>query len=227
MNLKSILCSALLGASLTATSLFANSVYIANTHNDGVIPDNTTGGSGEFLAITSHNGTFLTFCLERFVNITPEQSYTYTIAPRAYAGGADAHDPVGAGPAGDPISQGTAWLYEQFIKGTLVAPSGSYFDAATRDFNAGQLQKAFWMLEDEMGGTNYYVDLVKGIFGNTGAYLSVAGYSKVQAMNLWRKNTDGSIRDFQSMLIYVPDSGMTAALLGLGLLSLAAFRRKL
>ena len=62
------------------------------------------------------------------------------------------------------------------------------------------------------------------MFGNTGAFETVGADSKVKVMNLWGINDR---KDVQSMLIYVPDSGMTAVLLGLGLLSLAAVRRKL
>ena len=43
-------------------------------------------------------------------------------------------------------------------------------------------------------------------------------------MNIWDARTQA---DVQSQLVFVPDSGMTAALLALGVLSLLAFRRKL
>lgn len=221
MNIKSLIRALVVGASLAATSAFANSVNIVDLSNDG----NTTGGNGdggEFLAITSDNGTFVTFCLEEFVKVHFGPTYTYDISSRAFSGGGDAHDPVGAGPAGDPISVGTAWLYTQFIKGTLVGPngSGSYF--TNHDVNAGLLQQAFWNLEDEFAyKNNPYVKLVTDLFGDAGARATYTG-STVRVINLWGPNHT----DVQSMLIYVPDSGMTATLLALGLVSLAAFRRK-
>ena len=85
----------------------------------------------------------------------------------------------------------------------------------------------FWMLEDEIAydSFNYYIGLVESIFGAN----VKANYSgtQVKVLNIWGKDSRGRIYDVQSQLFYVPDAGMTAALLGFGLLSLAAFRRKL
>lgn len=218
MKLTNLLRVLGLSAALSTSSLFANTVTITDTAFDG------GGDGGEFLAVTSANGTFYTFCLENFVHVGLPGTYTYTVSSRAFSGGPDAHDPVGAGPAGDPISAGTAWLYEQFFKGTLIDSDGVGNYSDNRSINAGLLQKAFWTLEDEYNyGSNYYVTLAVNHFGSYAAAAATAPASaKVKAMNLWGANG----KDVQSQLVYVPDSGMTAALLALGLLSLAAFRRK-
>jgi len=204
---------------LLAASAFANpnTVMMYETDNDGLVDAH----GGEYLAVTSNHGTFLTFCLERFVWIGLNRGYSYDVGPRAFGGNPDHHD----GAAGDPLSQGTAWLYEQFIKGTLVDSDGSGLYADNHDKNAGLLQKAFWTLEDEYDfGPNPYVDLVKSIFGDAGAFSTYTG-AKVQVMNLWA----ASGRDIQSQLIYVPgipDTGATIVLFGLGLLGLTALRAR-
>lgn len=225
MKINVIARSLLVGAALSTGSLFANIVKLADTANDG----NLNGG--EFLATasldnsfatTGDNWSFLTFCLEQTINVSMGVTYTYTIDASAFSGGVDTISPG----AGDPISAGTAWLYEQFYLGTLVAPNGAgtYFDA-NRDFNAGVLQKAFWTLEQESTDAgNLYVAMAVTHFGSAAAaFADASPTSKVKVMNLWT-STGG---DVQSQLVYVPEGGMSVALLGLGLLSLAAFRRKL
>jgi hypothetical protein len=213
MKLKSLI----IGLALTSGSLLANTVTLLDTPYDG----NLSGG--EFKAVTSNHGTFYTFCLERHINVSLNTQYTYTIDTRALSGGNDAHDPVGAGPAGDPLSKGTSWLYTRFALGNLVDSDGvgNYND--NHDYNAGLLQQAFWALEDEVGYenySNYYVNLVQGIFSGAAKDTTVA--TNVKVMNIWGING----QDKQSQLYLVPDSGMTVALLGLGVLSLIAFRRK-
>jgi hypothetical protein len=57
------------------------------------------------------------------------------------------------------------------------------------------------------------------------ARADITASSRVKVLNLWT-NSDYT-GDVQSQLVYVPDSGLTVALLGLGLISLSIFRRKL
>jgi len=226
MKINTLIRAVAFGAALSATSAFANAVYVERTSFNGV-PD---GSGGEFKD-TFNKGkanqySILTFCLEEFVTINTPAGYSYTIDDRALAGGKDLHDPVGAGPAGDPLSKATAWLYEQFAKGTLVDSDGvgSYWTAANHDKNAGILQKAIWTFEDEFDWSknNFYYDLAVAHFGSKDVAFSTYTGTTVKVLNIWGKNG----KDIQSHLIYVPDSGMTVGLLGLGLLSLAAFRRK-
>lgn len=207
MKLNTLLRSAVVGAALAATSLFANTVYVYNTANDGGL------AGGEFGVNSSEFGNFYTFCLEGSVSIALPGTYNYTVG-------------IAALNQNDTLSVGSAWLYEKFFLGTLSgpAPASNYLD--DRDTNAGLLQQAFWYLENEANGANnYYVGLVTSAFGSlAGAKADITTSSKVKVLNLWGL-TDN--KDVQSQLVYVPDSGMTALLLGLGLLSLAAFRRKL
>lgn len=206
MKLNTLIRSAFIGAALTASSLFANTVVIDTTAY-------SYGSGGEFLAQTSNNGDFLTFCLEKDVFFSEGVQYYYDIHENTVLS------------ANDVISKGTAYLFSNFSKGTL----GGYF-GPDRLANAGLLQKAIWMLEGDLtyDNSNPYIALVEGIFGANAT--SNVGSSSVKVMNVWNNynpQTGTYSGDKQSMLIRVPDSGMTALLLGLGLLSLAAFRRKL
>lgn len=208
----------LIGGMLAATSASANTAILYDTLNDGTVDQR----GGEFHAITDAHGSFMTFCLERPVHVGMKTLYTYDVRDRAYGNNKDKHDPTGLD--GDPLSQGTAYLYELFIMGTLVGAdgTGSYWD--NHDANAGLLQQAFWTLEDEANfGWNPYVSLVQSIFGVEGAFETYAG-GAVKVMNLWGPNGE----DIQSQLIYVravPETGATALLVALGLGCMVVARR--
>ena len=98
--------------------------------------------------------TFPSFCIEYSETILINGTYFAKLADVAVGGGRSRFDPVAnalVGNAGeDPLSVGTAYLYRQFLDGTLAGYSG---DAASRD----GLQLAFWRLEGEAGllGGNY------------------------------------------------------------------------
>ncbi len=208
MKLNTLIRGLFLTAALSTASLFANSVSVL-----------LVNGS-EIQATTSGNGTFLTFCLEKSVSIYQYPStYSYTIDPKVQL-------------QNDPISAGTVYLYDAFLNGTLTGPNGSNTyvgaNASERATDSALLQEAFWMLEGEMAvGSNYYLSIVTGMWG-AGAYADAdLSTTQIRVMNIWGADDQGRPTDVQSMLIRVPDAGVTVALLGLGLLSLAAFRRKL
>ncbi len=217
MKLKSILSTALIGAALTASSLLANTVVLTSTGFNG----NPYAGAGEFKAVTSDDGTFLTFCLEHSVTIALGTTYSYSIDDAVLS-------------QNDRISRATAYLYSHFLKGDLSGPTGNgtYLGGSNgaHDIHAGLLQQAFWMLEDEIAydSNNYYIGLVESYFGSAASAKADYNGGGMKALNIWGAlNNRGEPADKQSQLVYVPDSGMTVALLGLGLLGLAALRRKL
>ena len=211
MKIQSLLKALVIGASLSAGSLFANTVTVYHTDNQGGLH------AGEFLA-KSDIGDFLTFCLEKEVKIVTGKEYTYTIESKALGGGKNDQAEVG-----DTISQGTAFLYTAFLNGTLGDSDGvgSYVD--NNDLNAGLLQLAIWALEDEDVAdqtNNFYYNLAQTEFmGN--AHDDYTG-SQVRVMNPWGESGE----DIQSILFSVPDGATTSVLLGLGLVSLAVLRRK-
>lgn len=226
--MKIKILSILAGAGLVVGSLFADSVQMSNTPNDGDL------AGGEFQAVTTKYGTFMTFCLEKNIGISLPGTYQYTVDMRAFSGGADTHD-VSGNPAGDNISTGTAWLYAKFHNNQLGSARNGTTYLADWDYNAGELQKAFWMLEDEMtwNGTNYYIQQVLSHFSSNVNSRAAAqanidrDESAVAVMNLWKYDTQNNKIDVQSQLIYVPEGGVTAIMLGLSLLGLALLRRKL
>jgi hypothetical protein len=124
----------------------------------------------------------------------------------------------------DNVSIGTAWLFSQFLAGTLTLDTGlgTYFDA-NRYNNAGELQQAIWFLEDEAGGQNNgYVALAQTALGNlTLAQVQAdsGGQYGVVALNLF---SDGNLA--QDQLAVVPEP-TTAGCFLLGLGALACFQR--
>lgn len=92
------------------------------------------------------DGTFQTFCVEEHEYIYPYPSEFDVVVNSKVING-------GVGPAGDPISKGTAWLYSQFVKGTLTGYDYTNTGVG-RYTSAIELQNAIWNLEDEGG----YID---------------------------------------------------------------------
>lgn len=195
-------CSVALADSIKVT---ANSPYYSDPNG------------GELNAVTTDFGSFLTFCLEMKTDISPGVWYPYTVGSAAIAGGVGNSTPGEVG--FDTISQGTAWLYLSFLDGTLGSASGvgsTY--GADRIVNAGLLQQAIWGLEDEIaapGGNLYY----------TWA-LAHGGKTNYDGGAVAVINPTLDRQDRQSLLVRVPDGGTTAILLGLGLVGIAAIRRR-
>ncbi len=125
----------------------------------------------------------------------------------------------GVGGSPDPLSFGTAWLYRQFVSGTL---SGYNYALPNRSAQAGLLQNAIWMFEQEIGidATNPYYQLALAN-GQTSAD-APAGYLSIWALNTY--NDAGARR--QDMLWATPDGGTTLMLLGGALMGLGALRRR-
>lgn len=166
---------------------------------------------------------FQTFCLERNEYINLPGTYNYTVTSSANAGG------VGGG-SPDPLSIGTAWLYNQFASGVLA---GYQYDetaaSPTRAAHAKLLQNAIWWLEDELTLTvsqinaNMFIGAVLGQFSSAAIAKgdAVAGAYGIYVLNLTQ---NGSRK--QDQLVKIPDGGLTVALLGLALLGLGAARRR-
>ncbi len=157
-------------------------------------------GGGEFKAVTSGNGTFQTFCIDVGHDFYPGRTYNYTLSQQTFVG------------SGNNISIGTAWLYSQFLNGTL---SGyNYTDGSANTSSATKLQSVFWGLENSSYGSslsyfnnsNPFYSAVVTEFGSLAAAEADAGANNiygVEVMNLYSGN-DPSKNLAQSQLVRVP-----------------------
>jgi hypothetical protein len=188
-------------------------------------------------SVKNQGGTansFQTFCVEENEYIYPNTTSDYTIGTAADNGGLN----IGTGPAGtmnhpDELSMGTAWLYSNFAQALNFGGYASYNYANTsngRYADAGDLQNALWFLENEVATistSNKFYQAVKSFFADdanlTKARANALGAYGVRALNIYNPSSG---EKQQTQLVFVPDAGFTAGLLGLGLSGLFVVSRK-
>lgn len=176
----------------------------------------TTGG-GEFTVTVNNVWSFVTFCLQRTEYMDFSHTFTvdsvnlYTLTDPAANGG----DGLGR----DFISEQTAFLYTRFRKHTL--DGYDYGPGAPHVTSANNLQRAFWMFENElqMDGSNPFVVLANNAV-NSGKW---DGFGNVRVMNLSR-GTGREYTESQDQLTLVPEPA-SMALVALGVGAFAARRR--
>lgn len=182
------------------------------------------------LQATSEGGTrFWTFCLESQVYFQHDRTYNAAVSTSTdTASGAD------------PISNGTAYLYQQFASGQLATLLN---DGFAYDLSGGtRLQKMIWYLENETGGTQDagMWSLLGTTFGSealtdySGASVKVLNLTKYESPGGDQLNSShGLLR--QDQLVYwgspqistnpVPDGGTTLILLASACGGLGIVRR--
>jgi len=188
----------------------------------------STGG-GEFIATPSgfvslHSldglaPKFQTFCVEVNENINFGTSYNVVIGTDAIQGG------VGGG-SPDPLDGSTAWLYCEFIKGTLTGYN--YTPGQGRIDSADALQTAIWLIENEITKSDArWTGLSSSIQTAADGFVTLAAgksSSCTYVMNLWEW-VDGKKVDRQSLLVCIPaPAAVVLGMLGLGLVGWAKRR---
>lgn len=169
--------------------------------------------------ISIYDGYIGTFCIEYNEYFGSGGVYDVVLNNGSVNGGIS-----GAFDGKDVISVGTAFLYEEFVRGTLA---GFSYGLET---SAKQLQNTIWYLEGErelgvfayggVGGYGTFLDLAESLSGYQNDYTGNA----VKVMNLTSNNGQNLHQD---QLVYtgVSDTGATLALLAIGLFGLTVVRR--
>jgi hypothetical protein len=183
------------------------------------------GNGGEFLAVSSGlpftpislisraPGQFETFCVEKNEYISFGATYYADVSIAATSGGVSGGNP-------DPLDPLTAYLYQQFVTGSLADYTyGAGDGGIARSASADALQQVIWYIEGEDSKT--WIDgdqtLMDKYYQN--ALLNAgAGIGDVRILNLWG-DSGLSTAPAQDQLVLTPEPAVvTLAALGLGLM---------
>jgi hypothetical protein len=216
-------------AALAVAAAFAFSAFMPTlsaaplaSGNLVTIADGPGAGPGGEFILTYATGSFASFCLEKseFLNFGP--SYIATFNNAAIAGGgvlanAGLGDVAGTAGVSDPLSNATAWVYSNYLEGTL---SGQVVGSAA---SADKAQDAIWFLENEGGANNTWAQAAITAVNN--GWVNPTGGGHVYVLNL--TDQAGGLHQDQLYMAPVPEPETYAMLLaGLGLMGFVARRRK-
>jgi len=203
------------GIVLTVAVLLAASPALADM--TVVLADGPgSGPGGEFFATPSgfvnapvaltNNGYFETFCVEKNEYIKLGVTYYVDLNTEAVTGG--------GGPNPDPLSNYTAYLYEQFVTGLL--DDYNYTFGSGRTASANALQDVIWYIEQEQGLTWTIGDgsrrdrMYQDALAN-----APSGIGNVLVMNLYGDAALTQHKQDQLVLIPVPIPAPGAAVLAM------------
>jgi len=103
--------------------------------------------NSELAELIGSGDAFQSFCLEAWEPITEDRTYEVLVDDEAISGGWRWDGEPAGNSGGDMISPETAYLYTEFLAGTLAGYD--FTPGAGREISAGNLQKAIWYLEGE------------------------------------------------------------------------------
>lgn len=222
---------------LAATALRADQVATAGTGGDhtGFGPWQAGSGGeftlkilsgmswvpGAYAPATQNQGgvvpSFQTFCVEEFESISGNTTYDYTLSDTTRL-------------TNIKLTQGAAYLYAQFARGTLAGYD--YLNSgAGRKATASQLQLAIWYFMGQVtlgqaGGAG--ATFVAAGLANGGLSLN-NGLYPVDVVNMWKVGQVGRSQ-VQDVLVYhpgLPDGGMTLGFIGLAVAGLGLLGRRM
>lgn len=229
----------IVGCALASYQCLALDVNVTrNAGYVGAVPQEAEGGEFNVIAVNPADPVFQSILLNYTANTIVNGGFETFCADVTVEGGGN---PEGATFSQNGVSEGVAYLYYEFAKGTLAnydyTPGGSAgpggVGSTGRAGSAFALQNAIWQLEGQESDTaagSYYYNLAINYFGGGVAGLAEAlsaanGDFGVDEL-LLTYPADG--RTFvQPLLVLVPDGGATVILLGMALGGFCLFSRKL
>lgn len=233
MRVRSLCLTAVaaLVPALTATQTFAGPAYAGKMRFDSILAGNSSAGEFAWtnvsLTFTPEGqgdasrglgpSQFITFCVEKHEHISYGQTAHAFINTESVN-------------TGIPLKAETAFLYTQFIKGTLAGYT--YND----DDSALSLQRAIWCLQEQIASVDgdtqaqAWMDLANNEVNlvNGGTWGDTIG--NVRILNTWTSvsggNPAGSALQDQLVMIPLPAPVWMAGLGMLGVVGGSAYRRR-